>query len=164
MYRALLALALVGAAGVPLADEVEIELVRGGAHLDLPPETQATIAARLPQLFGTCSLNSRRHPREFTTIDVASAWRNTLAGDHLLVRLSDPIVIGANGSSAIRARELLQGLHDPRFPGPELSRDGDQTVGWTKCSGVETIRYVCTPGIRDVMPASYHGLCQFIAE
>jgi hypothetical protein len=50
-------------------------------------------------------------------------------------------------------------LHDPEFPGPDLSRHGAQVVAYVKCSGEGMIRFVCAPDVKAMMPASYHALC-----
>jgi hypothetical protein len=131
-------------AGAP----AEIELVRGGKTYELSNAARARIAEALPRLFATCSLNSRDHPKIFAATDPDALWRATLAKDHLIVRLA--------------ARELLLGLGDPRFPWPELSRDGANVVAHSKCSGGDTIKFVCAPEIKPLMPSSYDRLCRVL--
>jgi len=48
------------------------------------------------------------------------------------------------------------------FPDPELTRHGDELIAYGKCSGGDSIKFVCTPGVRDIMPGSYHALCRYL--
>jgi len=159
--RIALAVAVALATGALLAAEpAEIRLVRGGKQQEMPEQARSAIAERLPQLFATCSLNSRDHPRIFESWSLATIWEDTAARDHLSLRLTAPIEVRAGGSRVILVQQLLLGLDDPKFPGPEISRHGGRVVAHTKCSGGDLIEFVCAPGVKAVMPGSYHGLCR----
>lgn len=141
---------------VQAAEPIEIELIRGGKHQELSEQVRSQIADRLPKLFATCSTNSRDHPRGFASLNLTTVWKDTLATDHLRVHL--PKMIDIRG---IAAQQLLLGLGDPRFPGPTLSRQGQDVVALGKCSGADVIGFVCAPDIKAVMPSYYHGLCRY---
>jgi len=146
------------------AEPIGIELVQGGKRQQLSDEARSQIADRLPKLFATCSLNSRDHPKIFGSGSVAAMWEDTSAKDHVLGRLAAPIELKAGHSPAIPVEQLLIGLHDPKFPGPYLSRQGGQVTAYAKCSGIDIIRFVCAPGVKAAMPASYHKLCLSLVE
>jgi len=137
----------------------EVELVRAGKPHALPAAAQARIAELLPKLFSTCSVNSRDHPKGFASSDFRAMWRETAATDHLSVRFATPIEVGHPHRPGISARQLFLGLPDANYPSPHLSRDGDSVLAHGKCSGGDTIRFVCTPELKPLMPVSYHPLC-----
>jgi hypothetical protein len=140
------------------AEPVAVELVRDGTPQDLSDRARSQIADGLPKLFATCSLNSRDHRQIFTSWALGTVWEETEAKDHLRLRFARPVDLRA-GRAVIRVQQLLLGLHDPEFPGPDLSRDGAQVVAYVKCSGEGMIRFVCAPDVKAMMPASYHALC-----
>jgi hypothetical protein len=158
---ALAAAMTVGA--VHAAGPAEIALVRGGKTYELSDAARARIGEELPKLFATCSLNSREHPKIFAATDAGAMWQATLAKDHLRVRLAAPVNVGHAHQRALPARELLLGLNDPRFPWPELSRDGESVVAHSKCSGGDIIKFVCAPELKPLMPESYHRLCSVLS-
>jgi hypothetical protein len=140
--------AIVALGTVPAARAAEVELVRDGKRHELSAAARAHIAEQLPRLFSTCSLNSRDHPQVFAARDPAAQWRETAAGNHLIVRLA--------------ARQLMLGLPDARYPEPQLSRDAERVVAHTKCSGGDTIKFVCADEIRALMPRSYRPQCDLL--
>ena len=141
----------------------QAQLVLQGKPQPVTPAAQAQIAQRLPQVMATCSLNSRDHPHIIAPANVA-AWQEMQARDHLRLQLAEPMQLrtGAGHSAAVPVREFIMALDHPRFPGPQLSRAGDDVVAYTKCSGGEVILFVCAAEIRAVMPSRYHGLCRYI--
>jgi len=82
--------------------------------------------------------------------------------DHIHLRLDRAVDLELPGSRTVRVGELMLGLREPRLPGPELSRDERSTVAYVKCSGYEVMKFVCTPGIKDVVPEAYHELCPYV--
>ena len=146
------------------AEPSDIELVRSGKRQELSEQTRSAIADLLPKLLATCSLNSRDHPQIFASRGLATIWEDTEAKDHLRIQLPEPIEVRAGESRVISIQEFLVRLDDPRFPGPELSRHGERVVAHTKCSGYDVIGFVCAPGVKAVMPSSYHGLCRYLAH
>ena len=131
---------------VHAAEPIGVELVHGGKRQELSDEARSQIAERLPKLFATCSINSQKYPKIFVSWSFPAVWQETAAKDH------------------VRSEELLIGLQDPKFPGPYLSREGERVTAYTKCSGIDVIRFVCAPGVKAAMPAHYHKLCVHLAE
>ena len=139
-----------------------IELVRDGNRQELSDQTRSQIADQLPKLFSTCSINSRDHPQTFASWSLTTIWEDAQVKDHLTVQFASPIELRAGHSSVISVQQFLLGLNDPRFPGPELSRHGEQVVAYVKCSGIDLIKFVCAPDVKGAMPGSYYGLCRHI--
>jgi hypothetical protein len=163
--RPLLSLAVAVMVGsAEAADPAEIELVREGMRQQLSEAARARITEQMPKLFSTCSLNSRDHPRIFSSASPSATWQELQAKDHLIVRFATPLSIGHPHLPAFSARELLLGLADPRLAGPELSRNGENVVAHTKCSGGDMIKFVCAPELKPLMPASYHPLCSLLSS
>jgi hypothetical protein len=144
------------------AGPAEIALVRGGKPQALSAAAQARIAEKLPQLFSTCSINSRDHPKIFASSDAGKTWRETEANDHLSVRFPTAIEVAPPHKPVITARQLLMGLPEQRYPAPFVSRNADSVVAHTKCSGGDMLRFVCAPDIRPLMPGSYVEQCRFV--
>ena len=153
--------AAVWAGHLLAVEHSEVTVIRDGMALDLPTSAQADIVRRLPQLFATCSLNSRDHPQFFASRDLPSVWQETLSKDHLKIHLPRPVDLRTTDSTVMAVQEFLLGLSDAQFPGPELTRHGEDVVAYVKCSGYDVIGFVCAPGIRAVMPRSYYGLCRY---
>jgi hypothetical protein len=141
----------------------EVELVRDGRQRQLSDAARAHIIGELPKLFATCSLDSRNHPATLRDPSVAE-WNALEAKDRLSIRFAAPINVGHPQHQALPARELILGLADARFPGPELSRNGESVVAHAKCSGGDLIRFVCAPEIRPLMPDSYQPLCSWLEQ
>jgi len=146
------------------AELIDVQLVRGGKNHQLSDQTRTQIADRLPKLFATCSLNSRDHPNIFASWGLTTIWVDTEAKDHLKLRLPKPIDIRTGDLPAISVREFLLGIDDPKFPGPEISRAGEDVVAYVKCSGGDAIKFVCMPEVKAVMPSAYHDLCRHLAH
>jgi hypothetical protein len=142
----------------------DVQLVRGGRNYQLPEQTRAQVADRLPKLFATCSLNSRDYPGLFASSSMATLWTDAEAGDYVKLRLAKPMDIRIGDRPVISIQEFLLGLEDPKFPGPELSRVGDTVIAYVKCSGKEMIEFVCVAEIKAVMPDGYHELCRHLSH
>jgi hypothetical protein len=147
------------ASSLAAAQAGEIVLTRGGKVVEMPASIQADLSTRVLKLFATCSVDSRRHPWVFESPQPPAMWRETLGKDHVSIRLSKPTPLRTPGSGAIAVQEFLLGLGEPRYPGPHLARNGDEIVAYSKCSGGDTIRLMCAPGIKELMPRSYHEPC-----
>jgi len=146
------------------AEFTNIDLVLDGKRQELSDQARLHILQELPELFATCAINSRDDPRIFASWSFATIWEDTETKDHLAVRFASPIEMRVRHSAVISAQEFMMGLHDPEFPGPELSRHGERVVAYVKCSGIDAIKFVCAPGVKTVMPASYDRLCRYITD
>jgi hypothetical protein len=151
--------AALWASGFAAAQAGEIVLVRDAKLVEMSASVQADLSKRVLKLFATCSIDSRRHPWVFKSGQPPAMWRDTLGKDHARIRLSEPMQLRTPGSKAILVEEFLLGLGEPRYPGPHLARNGDEIVAYSKCSGGDTIRLMCAPGIKELMPSSYHEPC-----
>ena len=140
--------------------DTDVEFFRGGARQELSSQACSYVADQLPKLFATCSINSRDDPQIFGSWGLATIWEETRAKDHLVLQLASPIEIRA-GRHAVTVQHFLMGLDSP-FPGPELSRHGEQVVAYIKCSGISVMRFVCAPDLRPSMPDSYDELCSHL--
>ncbi len=116
----------------------------------------------MPRLFATCSLNSRDQPAIFHSWNLETAWGKVQNEDHIHLSLDQVVNLELPGSRVVRVGELILGLGEPRFPGPELSRHEGSIVAYVKCSGYELMKFVCAPGIREVVPEAYHELCRHV--
>jgi hypothetical protein len=124
------------------AAEPSIEVVRDGKLETLSDQARSYIRDHLPKLFSNCSFNSRDDPPIFASWGLTTIWEETVAKDHLIVKLPTPIELRGVDSRAIPVEQLLLGLQDPEFPGPELSRSGEQVIAYVKCSGLDVIKFV----------------------
>ena len=156
--------AVIATGGLMAAEPTDVTLVRDGKLVELPASLRADLSERVLRLFAACSANSRDHPRGFASLQLPAAWQEVSAKDHLKIQLSKPMALRTSDSAAFQVREFLLGLGDARFPGPHLTRLGEEVVAHGKCSGNDEIEFVCAPGIRDVMPSSYHGLCRHAGQ
>jgi hypothetical protein len=86
----------------------DVTLVTAGGPVALTEPEQARIAKRVEVLMVT----SRSLP---------GAWQAARAGSHLYVRFSKPLVATRG---RVEISEVVIGLQDPSFIGPELSRHG----------------------------------------
>jgi hypothetical protein len=153
---------VVGAAHA--AGPAEIGLVRGGKAYELSEAARARIGEELPKLFATCSLNSRDHPQIFASSDAGTVWQDTHTKDRLTLRFAIPTNVGHPHQAGISALQLVLRLDDARFPGPQLSRNGNDVIIHSKCSGGDMIKFVCAPEIKPLMPGSYAQLCRVLRQ
>jgi len=161
----LLLLSVVASANVSdpiLAQPAEVTVARNGRNVLISEVARRSIIEEMPRLFATCSLNSRDHPAIFQFWNLETAWGKVHNEDHIHLRLDRAVDLELPGSRTMRVGELMLGLGEPSFPGPELSRDERSIVAYVKCSGYELMKFVCAPGIKDVVPEAYHELCRYI--
>jgi hypothetical protein len=161
----LVLLSIVPSAGVwdlTLAQAAEVTVARNRQSVSISQVARRNIIEEMPRLFATCSLNSRDHPAIFHSSNLETVWGKVQNEDHIHLRLNQVMDLELPGSRTVRVRELMLGLGEPRFPGPELSRDEQSTVAYVKCSGYELIKFVCAPGIKNVVPEAYHELCRHV--
>ena len=148
--------------GPTLAQGAEVTVTRNGRSVSISELGRRTIIQEMPRLFATCSLNSRDHPAIFDSWNLETAWGKAQNEDHIYLRLDQAMDLELPGSRVVRVGELILGLDEPRFPGPELSRHERSIVAYVKCSGYELMKFVCTPGIKEVVPEAYHELCRHV--
>jgi hypothetical protein len=84
-------------------------------------------------------------PDLFATRALAKEWQDVRAGSHLYVR--------------VEISEVVVGLEDPSFIGPELSRHGGQVVGHVKCNGLRALALMCRPPVRPHLLARQRANC-----
>jgi hypothetical protein len=160
-WSGLAPLAIAFWASLPRAAElVELSIIRAGTPRDLAGAAGEEIATRVRSYFETCSLNSRDDPDIFQAWDGPAKWQETMAADHL--RLSYDAAVPVRPTGAAMAEQFLIGLGHPDFPGPELTRHGNEIVGYAKCAGLAGIELVCTAGAREFIPETYTRLCQYL--
>jgi len=95
----------------------------------------------------------------FTAWRLPTIWEETAAKDHLKITLEKPVEINPGKTTPILVQQFMLGLENSTFPGPELSRSDTGVVAYTKCSGIDVMKFVCAPDIKPVMPELYNGLC-----
>jgi hypothetical protein len=123
----------------------DVTLVAPGGPVALAESEQARIAKRVEVLMVGCAISSVTEPDLFTSRSLPGEWQTAHRGAHLYVRFPKPLV-------ATRGRvdisEVVIGLQDPSFIGPELSRHGDAVVGHVKCNGHRALSLMCGTALR----------------
>jgi hypothetical protein len=145
---------------ITLALAMDVIVTRNGQNASIAEAGRQTIAQGMLRLFVTCSLNSRDHPEIFRSRNLETVWGKVLDKDHMYVRLDEVMNLELPGSRTVPVQEMILGLAEARYPGPEVSRHEGSIVAYEKCSGFELIRFVCTPGIKEIVPERYHELCR----
>ena len=144
------------------AQTTEVTITRDGRSVSITEVARRSIAEGMPRVFATCSLNSRDQPEIFRSWNLETIWGKVQNEDHIHLRLDQVMDLALPGSRVARVGELIFGLGEPRFPGPELSRHEGSVVAYVKCSGYELIRFVCAPGVKGIVPEGYHELCRYV--
>ncbi|HKX02018.1 MAG TPA: hypothetical protein VJX71_05940 [Methylomirabilota bacterium] len=123
----------------------DVTLVAPGGPVALTEPERARIAKRVEVLMVGCAISSVTEPDLFASRSLPGEWQAARAGSHLYVRFPKPLV-------ATRGRvdisEVVIGLQDPHFIGPELSRHGDAVVGHIKCNGHRALALMCGTVLR----------------
>ena len=143
-----------------LTQAAEVIVTRNGQNTSIAEAGRQVIAQGMLGLFASCSLNSRDYPEIFRSRNLETVWGKVLHKDHVYVRLDEAMNLELPGSRTVPVGEMILGLAEARYPGPELSRHDGSMIAYEKCSGYELIRFVCTPGIKEVVPERYHELCR----
>jgi hypothetical protein len=140
---ALLALALsVADAADPTA---QVTLVAQGAPVALSEPEQSQIAKRVAALMVGCGMTSVTFPDLFAARSLPAEWQGARAGSHLYIRFTTPLLTRRDRTEI---SEVVIGLQDPSFIGPELSRHGEDVVGHVKCSGHRALALMCATALR----------------
>lgn len=140
---ALLALALSVAEAADTG--AHVTLVTQGASVTLSEPEQAQIAKRVEALMVGCGMTSVTFPDLFAARSLPAEWQGARAGSHLYVRFPKPLVATRG---RVEISEVVIGLQDPNFIGPELSRHGEDVVGHVKCSGHRALALMCATALR----------------
>jgi hypothetical protein len=151
---ACLAILLAGMAGADIGTDVT--LIRDGSAITLSEAEQSQIARRVETLIVGCAITSVRDPDLFATRALAKEWQDVRAGSHLYVRFPTRVRAERGG---VEISEVVVGLEDTSFIGPELSRHGDQVVGHVKCDGLRALALMCRPPVRPHLLARQRANC-----
>ncbi|HEY4911869.1 MAG TPA: hypothetical protein VIJ73_20325, partial [Methylomirabilota bacterium] len=102
-------------------------------------------------------ISSVTEPDLFAKRSLPGEWQAARAGSHLYVRFPKPIV-------ATRGRvdisEVVIGLQEPSFLGPELSRHGAAVVGHIKCNGHRALALMCGTALRPHLRPGQAASCK----
>jgi len=132
-----------GAGAVDIGTDVT--LIRDGSVVALTEPGQSQIARRAKALIVGCAITSVADPDLFAARALAKEWHDLRARSHIYVRFPTPLRAERGG---VQISEVVVGLEDPSFIGPELTRHGDQVVGHVKCSGHRALALMCAPSVR----------------
>ena len=127
------------------ADFGAVALIRDGSAVALSEPGQSQIARRAKALIVGCAITSVADPDLFAARALAKEWQDLRARSHIYVRFPTPLRAERGG---VQISEVVVGLEDPSFIGPELTRHGDQVVGHVKCSGHRALALMCAPSVR----------------
>ena len=115
------------------------------------------IAQRVEALMVGCSMTSVTSPGLFNARSLPREWEDARAGSHLYVRFSKPL-LARRGS--VQMSEVVIGLQDANFIGPELSRHADQVVGHVKCDGHRALALMCATAVRPHLLPGQGASCE----
>jgi hypothetical protein len=138
-------LAVLLAAAEPADTGALVTLVEDGASVPLSPTERSQIAGRVEALMIGCAITSATDAGLFAGRSLAREWEDARAGSHVYVHFPKPLWAKRGG---VRISEVVVGLQDPSFIGPELSRHGDEVTGHLKCNGHRALALMCAPSIR----------------
>jgi hypothetical protein len=154
----LLAVALSVAQVAEAADGgVQVTLVAPGGPVTLTEPEQARIAKRVEVLMVGCAISSVTEPDLFAKRSLPAEWQAARAGSHLYVRFPKPLV-GTRGRVDIS--EVVIGLQEPSFIGPDLSRHGEAVVGHIKCNGHRALALMCGTALRPHLRPGQAACCK----
>lgn len=151
---ACLAILLAGAVGADIGTDVT--LIRDGSAITLSEREQSQIARRVETLIVGSAITSVTAPDIFAARALAKEWQDVRAGSHLYVRFPTALRAERGG---VEISEVVVGLEDPSFIGPELSRHRDQVVGHVKCDGLRALALMCMPPVRPHLLARQRANC-----
>ena len=154
LQLACLAVLLAGAEGADPGSGVT--LIRDGAAVVLSEAERSQIARRVEALIVGCAITSVTAPDLFAARALEQEWQDVRARSHLHVWFPTPLRAERGG---VQISEVVVGLEDPSFIGPELSRHGDQVVGHVKCSGHRALALMCASPVRPHLLARQRGSC-----
>ncbi|MFI5375027.1 MAG: hypothetical protein ACHQ8D_10395 [Candidatus Rokuibacteriota bacterium] len=154
LQLACLAVLLVGAEGTDPGTGVT--LTRDGAAVVLSEAERSQIARRVEALIVGCAITSVTAPDLFAARALGKEWQDVRAGSHLYVRFPTPL---RAERGRVQISEVVVGLEDPSFIGPELSRYDNQVVGHVKCSGRRALALMCAPPVRSHLLARQRANC-----
>jgi len=106
-----------------------VRAVRGGL-IELDAETQARVAAWAMKFLSSANFNTANHPDVLkqTVTHIHQRYRDTAAGDHLVVTFSDPSTVETVGGRIV-CREIIVGLARPdQFPSALFTVDDEGRV------------------------------------
>jgi hypothetical protein len=124
---------------------VQVTLVAPGGPVTLTESEQTQIAKRVEVLMVGCAINSVTAPNLFAARPLPAEWQAARAGSHLYVRFPKPLVATR---TRVEISEVVIGLQDPTFIGPELTRHGEAVIGHVKCDGHRALALMCATALR----------------
>ena len=158
---ALAAAALLAAAPVSAAD---VTLVGAGGPAALSETTRVEVAEIVRRLAAGCSINSFTSPDIFRGRVGAAEWRALESRPHLYARYPAPFAVrvGAGGGRPLLASEVLIGVDDAEFIGPDLTRHDGVVAMHVKCDGKTSLELMCLPALASHLPTSYARNCDVL--
>jgi len=133
----------------------QVTLVAPDGAVALTEPEQGQIAKRVEMLMVGCAITSMTAPDLFTSRSLPGEWQAARAGSHLYVRFPKPLVATRG---RLEISEVVIGLQDPRFIGPELSRHGEAVAGHVKCNGHRALALMCGTALRShLLPGQAAG-------
>jgi hypothetical protein len=147
-----LALSAVSSSG----DQTVVTFAKRGTVIGLTAEEQSQVAERVRAVIVGCAITSVASPSFFAGRPLAEQWTDVRAHSHLYVRFAEPIQTERSG---VRFTEVAIGFDLPNLAGPELSRYGDEVVGYVKCSGHRLLALMCSPALRKHLAAGQERSC-----
>ena len=134
---------------LPVAGDADavarVTLIKDGAAVALTEPERGQIAERVRVMMVGCAISSVSQPRIFEGRSLTKEWSEIQAGPHLEVRYPKPL---ENPRGQVRISEVVIGLKDPNFIGPELSRHDGRVVGHVKCDGHRALAVMCATALR----------------
>jgi len=151
-------LALLLSIAVGCARPTVVTIANGGSAPDAA--LRQHVLAGLEAHLQSCHFNSVadadwiEHPAEL----LAERWAATVAGPHLGVHYGRRRVFETVGGPVSVRRIALELA--PDFPGWFGTRTADEVISYEKCSGTQLLEFICSPALRERMPAGYRSHCQ----
>ena len=147
------------------ADVKSLTLRLSGADVQLPDAVSARLAGTVREWVSSCGPNSLQHPQNFGPLaqETESRWHRMLGSSRLHVVYAQPFESVAWSGERLPVSEVLIGLADDEFLGPELTRSAGRAVSeHTKCGTVQALEFSCMPELFPYLPARYTRVCAFL--
>ena len=142
------------------AGEDVVALLKDGQEVELNREEQALLAGRVRHLMSDCWLNSSRHPDRFAERELSKEWQGIAGGSHLRVQFNEAFESESWNAPPLPVSEVLVGLEDDYFIGPELTRHEGNITAYIKCDGARALDVMCSPPLRPYLTTHQEKNCE----
>lgn len=136
--------------------------IMSGHSISLSTHAEQAVSEKVIELIAGCWYYDQREAGHVPPKSPEDLWEEELSGSYIYMRFRKPLAIAHLGGKSFPASEVLIGLNNPVFIGPELIRHRGKTTSVFKCSGQTAMELMCMAELEKYFPEAYRRNCHLL--